>query len=215
MVPGIIIPKHVTIHPDIYTVSLLLLRVYKYEHTGANNTVNTSHFGWYHCVRAVHRQVLSFLTSLLGNSDRNLSDAAHTQDVSRTACWPPPKKFHFRILWNMLQIPAGNVQCITEKRKGTTGSTNNMETPSQGSSGLAGARCVLAWRNRRDLCLLGETGRICVIEGHLAHQTRKCAKALLVQFPDCSCQKMSAVLKTTQAASGFAKNKPSNKKKNE
>lgn len=97
---------------------------------------------------------------------------------------------------------------VSQKRKGTTGSTNNMETPSQGSSGLAGARCVLAWRNRRDLCLLGETGRICVTEGHLAHQTRKCAKALLVQFPDCSCQKMSAVLKTTQAASGFAKNKP-------
>lgn len=176
MVPGIIIPKHATIHPDIYTASLLLQRDYKCEH-GANSTINTSRLGCYCCVRAVPRQVLPFLPSLLGNSDRNLSDTAHTEDVSRTTSWPPPKKFHFRILWNMLQIPAGNVRCIRERRKGATGSTNNKETPFEGSSGLTGASCVRAWRSRRELCDRG-----------MLHPSNKdmCKGTfvLLVQFPD-------------------------------
>lgn len=183
MVPDIIIPKHVTIPPDIYTASLLLQRDYKYEHTGANNAINTSLFGWYCCVRAVHRQVLSFLTSLLDNSDRNLSDAAHTQDASRTARWPPPKKFHFRILWNMLQIPAGNVSCIREKKKGSMGSTNNTETP---STGLAGARCVLAWRSRR---YLRDTGML----GPSNREMCKGTSVLLLQVPDSAVARRSAL----------------------
>lgn len=82
MVSGVITLILVTIHPDLHTAPLTVGRDDEY---GANNTINTSHFGWYRRVSTVHRQVLSFLTSLLGNSDRNLSDAAHTQAMSRTA----------------------------------------------------------------------------------------------------------------------------------
>lgn len=107
-------------------------------------------------ISAVHRQVLSFLTSLLGNSDRNLSDAAHTQAVSCTACRPRPRKFHFKILLNMLQIPAGNVQCITEKGKGVNGQDKTIgKYPSRAAVGLL----------EHVLCLVKEMGWIFVTEG--------------------------------------------------
>lgn len=120
-VSGVITLILVTIHPDLHSAPLIVGRDDEYR---ANNTINTSNFGWYRCVSTVHRQVLSFMTSLLGNSDRNLSDAAHTWAVSRTACWPPPETFHFKILLNMLQVPAGNVRCIAEKGKGIAVRTN-------------------------------------------------------------------------------------------
>lgn len=193
MVPGIIIPKHVTIHPDTYTASLLLQRDYKYEHTGANNTINTSCFGWYCCVRAVHGQVLSFLTSLLDNSDRNLSDAAHTQDVSRTARWPPPKKFHFRILRNMLQIPAGNVRCIRGKGKGARGSTNNKGTPSEGSRGLCWS--PLCARSEEQAGSVWHRDTWPRKQGNA--QRRFCASPAVPRL--CSCQKISAVLDNSRS----------------
>lgn len=148
--------------------------------------------------------MLSFLTSLSGNSDRNLSDAAHTQAMSRMARRPPPKKFHFKILLNVLQIPAGNTQHITEKGKGVNGQDKTIgKYPPRAAAGLP----------EHMLCLVGETGWIFVTEGRLVHQTRQWAKtplhfacnSLTLWLPeDCQCCHKD----NFKAAPGFAKNKP-------
>lgn len=108
----------------------------------------------------------------------------------------------------MLQIPAGNVRCIRGKGKGARGSTNNKGTPSEGSRGLCWS--PLCARSEEQAGSVWHRDTWPRKQGNA--QRRFCASPAIPKL--CSCQKISAVLKTTQKASGFAKNKLNNKKTN-